>query len=222
MNKWLFAAASGVALLASACAQAATINFTPGTSSLLEGDPFAVTETFDGAGCSAMSGATITGNFNLSNTSVGGIRAQPAGTSSCYAAVPANGGSGSATFDFGVMSGDRINYLGLYWGSIDTYNSVTFFDSANTELLTVTGSQALASMSAAGNQSSWASNRYVNIFFDMGEAVSYFTATSTQYAFEFDNVTVRTDGDIAVPEPAALSLLGFGLVAVAWRRRRRA
>jgi hypothetical protein len=104
-------------------------------------------------------------------------------------------------------------YLGLLWGSIDTYNSLDFYDGA-TLVGTVTGSQVTATPN--GNQGA-NGTRYVNIFSDV--VFDKVVARSEQaYAFEFDNV--------AVPEPTtmiagALLLLPFGASTMRFLRKSR-
>lgn len=110
------------------------------------------------------------------------------------------------------------NYLGLLWGSVDNYNTLTLL-SGNTVVGTVLGSQVLtaAGINTSGAQDA-AGTAYVNIHSTMG--FNKVVATSSSYAFEFDNVAFS-----AVPEPStyiagALLLLPFGFSALRSVRRK--
>ena len=113
------------------------------------------------------------------------------------------------------MAGKKFDYLGLYWGSIDTYNSIAFYND-NTLVTTITGTQVLASNGVPGDQSGSGSNRYVNIYFSANEVFNKVTFISNGVAFELDNVAFRE-----APEPGALALFGVGLLGTALVRRRR-
>jgi len=107
-------------------------------------------------------------------------------------------------------------YLGLLWGSVDDYNTLELWN-GTTYVGTVTGAEALASPS--GNQGV-NGTVYVNIYSDL--AFDKVIASSTQYAFEFDNVAYS-----AVPEPTtmvagALLLLPFGASTLRMLRKNRA
>ncbi len=181
-------------------------------------------ETFDlggGAGCGPTLGETISGDFSISNTSVNGVRAAPAGDSTCYFAVPSAVSSGQASVDFTPTFNtgtERVSYLGLYWGSIDLFNAIDFYDGSDL-LQTITGADVLDALTLSGNQSAPGSNKYINLFFEDGEEFTSFTVRSTSYAFEIDNVAL---GVIETPEPGALGLLGLGLLGIAGYRRRKA
>jgi hypothetical protein len=107
-------------------------------------------------------------------------------------------------------------YVGLLWGSVDTYNTLELYN-GGTLVGTITGTDVTAS--ANGDQGA-NGTFYVNI--DSTLAFDSIVASSTQYAFEFDNVAYNpTHNPPPVPEPLTLSLFGIGLAGVAgWRRRR--
>lgn len=168
---------------------------------------------------------TSTNGFQISSASGSG-RAAPANDNTCFGYTPASGQGVSVNnpawleIDYSnfLTNGAKIDYLGFYWGSIDTYNDFVFYDNADNVLLTITGSSLLANCSP-GSQSSACSNRYVNIDFDQIEAFSKFRVTSTGVAGEFDNIVVGLNTR-SVSEPATVMVLGMGLIGLAVRRRR--
>jgi len=101
------------------------------------------------------------------------------------------------------------NYFGLLWGSVDDYNTLTFL-MGNTVVGTVLGTQAL--LPGNGYQGNGGST-YVNI---TGISFDKVRVTSSQYAFELDNVAYGTvpDGGMTV------ALLGLSLGVLALARRR--
>lgn len=100
-------------------------------------------------------------------------------------------------------------YFGILWGSIDDYNTLKFYDGA-TLVGTVTGADVTAT--PTGNQGP-DGTRYVNITSTL--SFDRVVATSSQFAFEFDNVALAQN----IPAPAALAVFGLGLLGLGAVRR---
>jgi PEP-CTERM motif len=111
--------------------------------------------------------------------------------------------------DFGTA-----NYLGLWWGSIDAYNTITFYN-GNAIVLSFTGADVITLGASYGDQITAGSNHYVN-FRDLPD-FNTVTFSSSQFAFEADNIAI---GVVGVPEPATMLLLGLGLLGLAGVRRK--
>jgi hypothetical protein len=140
---------------------------------------------------------------------------------------PPNDGQGA--FPFGdtslqylsVLGGSHVDIntgtatrVGFYWGSIDRYNTVEFYNGA-TLVGSMIGSDA-APLAANGNQFQFASNRHVTIFLTSG-TFDRVRLSSSANSFEVDNISA------AVPEPGtwAMMLVGFGGLAMLSARTRR-
>jgi PEP-CTERM motif len=150
---------------------------------------------------------------NLGQPSLG-LYATPFGDTTNYMAVLGNGSEEIA------FSGLKTAF-GLYWGSVDTYNLLTFFN-GNTAVATISGIDVQPPMLANGGQTDYASNGYVVIgalpFFDS------VVVSSSANSFEFDNVLAgvgTTQFTAGVPEPStwAMLLVGFAGLGYAGFRR---
>ncbi|MFX6933842.1 hypothetical protein ABTH55_18685, partial [Acinetobacter baumannii] len=78
------------------------------------------------------------------------------------------------------------NAFGLYWGSVDPYNSIKFYDAQGHVVASYTGSD-IAPLLASGNQGSFAANGYVEF-----AGLPFFTKVvlgSSSNAFEVDNIS---------------------------------
>ena len=98
------------------------------------------------------------------------------------------------------------NVLSLFWGSVDTYNTLTFFTGVGGS-----GTSAIFSTALLGLPMT-TGHHLVRILTD--EVFRSVTISSSQAAFEFANLT-------ATPIPAALPLFATGLGLMGWLARRR-
>jgi PEP-CTERM motif len=167
---------------------------------------------FDGG--TAFSGSGVVMN-NGGQGSLG-LYATPYGDTTNYMAVL---GGGSEAIAYSSLK----NSFGLYWGSVDTYNSLAFYN-GDTLVATITGADVDPPVNANGGQTDYASNGYVLI-----TALPQFdrvVAASSSNSFEFDNVVAggATQISTAVPEPStwAMLLLGFAGLGYAASRRSKA
>ena len=120
-------------------------------------------------------------------------------------------GTGTVTLN---LPGQEM-YIGLLWGSVDTYNTLTFFENGNS-VGSITGSQVLNS--PTGDQGV-NGTVYVNINSSM--QFNSVQASSSSNAFEFDNVAFNAT-PVMVPEPSTfvVAVVGaLGMIGYGWRRK---
>jgi hypothetical protein len=155
--------------------------------------------------------AGYSGDGSVLQGSQSGYYAAPAGDSSKYLSVAYPKVAGTET----ASLGGNYNYFGLYWGSMDDYNTLSFY-SGNLLLESITGANVIAAGTALGDQTAPGSNRYVNL--DFGTSFFDRVVFSTgNYAFESDNHAYG----VSVPEPGTLALMGLGMLGAAFSARRR-
>jgi hypothetical protein len=117
--------------------------------------------------------------------------------------------NGSATLNFNAPE----NYFGLLWGSVDSYNELSFYN-GSTLVGSIGGNQIKAY--AQGNQT-----EYVN--FDSVQSFDRVVATSAGNSFEFADIAYKSSATYspAAPAPPLSACLAFAgvLVLQAFRRK---
>ncbi len=180
---------------------------------------YATVEDFEGL--LAWTWSNPGGDYAVVNGSVEGQYSAPGGIDGLnkdltyFVTVPAPYLSGNGSV---MVTGlPESNYFGLWWGSMDTYNTFTFYYNGSPTGESVTGTDVTVGNNANGNQITPATNHYVNFLNLL--PFNGFQLSSTQYAFEVDNIAIGKD-PTRVPEPATMLLLGLGLVGLAGARRK--
>lgn len=231
MNKLTFIAACVAAIASSQMARALTISGSVGGAptgvnhlnfdDLVNG----ATGTMVTAGPDGPVTVSTAGSGQVAQGSVGGVYAAPClsglngqGFASQTTAGPdttpylSAGGGGSVKLDFGVDQ----QYFGLLWGSIDGYNTLSFYDSSNVLIDTVVGGDVLSSPNGDQGVNG---TLYVNI--NTTRPFRYAVASSSSYAFEFDNVSY-SQARVGVPDSGStVAMLATGLIGMGFAARRR-
>ena len=169
-----------------------------------------ITVSFSGMGAGTIAGPNVVGKY-----------AAPyilGGNSTLFGNSQADGGGLTPYLSTGIgqvtlQLNQHHNYFGLLWGSVDDYNTLSFYD-GSTLLFSYTGLDV--DLVAKGNQGA-EGTFYVNISSDTG--FNRVVASSTRYGFEFDNVAL--DANLAppaevspIPEPHTYVMLLAGLVLI--------
>jgi hypothetical protein len=134
---------------------------------------------------------TFSGSAGLYNGATGvAVAPQLAGTtlSSNYLAAQPNG---NVTITYAAPQ----TFFGINWGSVDTYNSLSFYNNG-VRVASLTGSQVLSSASVAGF-----STANVSVNFNSGTSFTSVVAQSTSPAFEFG--LLRSSAARVAPSPTA-------------------
>ena len=204
--------------------------FDPATAYPTNGDNTLPANVSIGSGCSL----NAAGQVNITTTGGGlGVQsgsnsygAAPANNTTCYGFGPRpNSGTTQATVkvDYSEIldAGINITYLGLYYGSIDTYNDIWLYN-GDTVIKKITGFEVLAaSGGTSGNQLQAGSNVYVNFTFAPEDGFTAYEFRTNGIAFEVDNIVLGLSNRAEVPEPGSLALLGAGLLGFMATRRRK-
>lgn len=152
---------------------------------------------------------TITSTINsIISQSSNSDGAEPAGDSSKYLSVKGGGLTKIA------LSSPNNYSFGLLWGSMDTYNTITFSFIDGSAPASFTGSAVASLPGANGSWYDATQNKYVN--FTFSNAIRDVSFASGRNSFEIDNISVAP-----VPEPATMFLFGTGLLSLASVIRRK-
>jgi hypothetical protein len=204
LKRTLMAAAMGCALTAAPAYAQVNIGAAPGTSPYSGPAP-----TYD-----FESPAPVTGGL-VTSTSVGGVSAQPFGSTGNFWTVgPTDGSPGVLD----LSSFAAIGAISFIWGSVDSYNTLEVLDRLGGVLASFTGADV--ALPANGNQIDPSTNPLVTLTILGADQTNIggLRLISTQNAFEVDNFAVT-----AVPEPGiwAMLLIGFGFIGAFMRGQKR-
>ncbi len=158
---------------------------------------------------------TITGDFGFYTGSVDGLHRAPTGDVTQYISVPQDGSNPAQQYVV-TFSTTGNNYFGLYWGSLDTYNTITFDTTGGT--FTFSGTD-LSNLTGVPFDCPPCGNPQASAYYDFtvnGGTLNSVTIGSSNRALEADNFAVGK-----VPEPSSLLLFGSGLAGLAGLLRRK-
>jgi len=117
-------------------------------------------------------------------------------------------GTSPVTIDFA----NPLDYFGLYWGTPDAYNTISFFN-GDTLLQSFTGDAIVSSITPSGAV-------YANFFAEPGESFNKVVLSDRWIAFDSDNHAYKVATSEPVPEPASSLSVFAGVVAGALVKRK--
>lgn len=218
MRHYILGAVFGLGMIGAAAAS--PLSFTATVGGIATGPDLSFL-TFDSTALPAAVTLSLD-NAQIVTGSAPGLYAMPYfsnGNGAFFGESPANGadstrylaveGDGTATFRFNSPQ----SYFGLLWGSVDTYNALSFYDASGGLIATIAGEDVGAG--ANGNQGA-AGTDYVNVFSDV--AFTTVVASSSGNAFELDDVAYDPPPQSELPEPASLTTLGTAFLAITLSR----
>lgn len=193
-------------------ANAAAVN--PATSGAYSSTVY--TNNFDSGSSASFSPSLL---FATGSSTPGGYYAAPFGDTTQYAYITPytqTSSTGNSPVTFSTAGLGNFNRVSFYWGSMDSFNVLTFLGAGGSTLATYTGTSFNTLATDDGQLS-----RYVTFTIDpayVGMVTGIRFASNGLAAFEIDNFVVGT----AVPEAAtwAMMMVGLGVVGGAMRRRK--
>jgi hypothetical protein len=189
-----------------------------GQTSAFSGQAGYTTFDFESAPLGPVLQAPYSGNGRIVTGSVGGQYAAPQTAAhpntSRYLAVPTQtSGTMSVSIDAPTLS----NYFGLWWGSVDNYNTIAFFN-GNTQVASFGGSMLRGVPNPVLTPGTQSEAAYFNFAFTDGDAFTRVVLLSTSFALESDN---HVFGATVIPVPGAAVLLMSGVLGMLFAVRRR-
>ncbi|GLX83481.1 PEP-CTERM sorting domain-containing protein [Thalassotalea eurytherma] len=183
------------------------------------------------------SGVTVAGDYGVTNQNIGGTAVIDRGVNdnnqgintTCFAYTPTSRAALNPTsevaLDFsGILdsagqitnSQMYVDYLGFFWGTIDSYNSFDFY--RDNEL--IAHIDGLDLFNDFGGLNLGRNGEYVNFIFDEDAGFDKLVVTSSGIATEFDNIVNRIV-PVNVPEPSTLAIFALGCMGLALRKTKR-
>ena len=208
---------AAITALATAAIPAGAVTYTSATGAPDPGKLATETTffTFDSA---PAAGFSYSGNYNIVTGTSAGHYAAPAGDKTAFFYTSPEKPDGVAT-----LNTLDLTTVSFYWGSVDDYNVVDVLGAGGVTLTSINGADFSP---ATGGQEVGDTNKRIFITAGADEVITGLRFHATGIAYEIDDVagTLKTDeGGSTVPEPATwgLMIVGFGLVGVGARRRRK-